>query len=459
MAQETELKKDLKTRHITMISIGGVIGAGLFVGSGNIILQTGPAALLSYVIAGLIIVLIMRMLGEMAVVNPDSGSFSTYANNAIGHWAGFMIGWLYWFNWVIIVAIEASLLGQMTNMWFPFIPVWVASAAFPILMMLTNIFSVKSYGEFEYWLATIKVIAIIAFLLVGGAMVFGFFPGYESQGLAIINENGGFFSKGFFPVLLSVVFITYSLSGSEVAAIAVGESENPEKNIIRAINAVVWRLLLFFVGSVALLILIIPQDNEKLLATPYASVFDIAGLPAAGTIMNIIVFISLMSVMNSGLYTASRMVYSLSLKGHAPKIITKVSKKGSPYTALILCVVMAYIFMMFKVISPNGIFNFLANASGGVSLLMYIMVAVSHIILRKRIEKTNPEALKVKMWLFPFLSYVTIIMITVIYVAQVFIESMRLQFFLTSGLAIFSVIAYFLFVYKKEQIQHKSKSA
>ncbi|MEH6943084.1 amino acid permease [Bacillus sp. JJ722] len=449
--QNTELKKNLKTRHVTMISIGGVIGAGLFVGSGNIILQTGPAALLSYLLAGLIVVLVMRMLGEMAVVNPDSGSFSTYANNAIGPWAGYMIGWLYWFNWVIIVAIEAVLLGEMVNMWFPSIPVWVASLVFPILLMSTNVFSVKAYGEFEYWLATIKVVAIIAFLCVGVAMIMGFIPGYESQGFSVITENGGFFSQGFFPVLLSVIFITFSLSGSEVAAIAAGESENPEKNIIRAINAVVWRLLLFFVGSVAILVMVIPQDDKKLLATPYASVFDIAGLPAAGTVMNLVVFISLMSVLNSGLYTASRMVYSLSLKGQAPKILTKVNRRGAPIPALVLSVIVAYIFTMFKFISPNGVFSFLANASGGVSLLMYIIVAVSQIRLRRRMEKTNPEALKVKMWLFPFLSYATIIVIGGIFIAQAFIESMRMQFILTSGLAICTVISYFLFIRKNEQ--------
>lgn len=453
MAQSTELQKNLKTRHVTMISIGGVIGAGLFVGSGNIIMDSGPGALISYILAGLIVVLVMRMLGEMAVVNPDSGSFATYANKAIGPWAGYTIGWLYWFNWVIIVAIEAGLIGQMVNMWFPAIPVWVASVVFPALMMATNVFSVKAYGEFEYWLAAMKITAIIAFLIVGVAMILGFIPGYEPQGFSVITENGGLFPKGFFPVLLSVIFITFSLSGSEVAAIAAGESENPEKNIIKAINAVVWRLLLFFVGSVAIIVMIIPYNDEKALATPYASVFNIAGLPAAGTIMNIVIFISLMSVLNSGLYTSSRMIYSLALKGHAPKILTKVNRRGAPMGALVLSLIFAYIFTMFKFLSPNGIFSFLANASGGVSLLMYIIVAISHIRLRRGLEKTNPAALKVKMWLFPYLSYFTIIVMTGIFIAQAFISSMRMQFILTSALAVCTVISYFLFVRKKEKVE------
>ncbi len=453
MAQTTELHKDLKTRHVTMISIGGVIGAGLFVGSGTIVMDSGPGALVSYMIAGLIVVLIMRMLGEMAVVNPDSGSFSTYANNAIGPWAGYTIGWLYWFNWVIIVAIEAGLIGGMIHMWFPSIPAWAAGVIFPALMMLTNVFSVKAYGEFEYWLATMKVAAIIVFLIVGAVMLLGFFPGYEPQGLSVITDHGGLFPNGFLPVLLSVIFITFSLCGSEVAAIAAGESENPEKNIMRAINAVVWRLMLFFVGSVAIIVMIIPYDNEKLLATPYASVFNIAGLPAAGTIMNIVIFVSLMSVLNSGLYTSSRMLYSLSLKGQAPKAFAKVNRSGAPIGALVVSLIVAYIFTLFRFVSPNGIFSFLANASGGVSLLMYIIIAISHIRLRRRMEAANPQGLKVKMWLFPYLTYATIIAIAGIFIAQAFIDSMRMQFILTSALAICTIISYFLFIRKKEEVE------
>ncbi|MFK2827057.1 amino acid permease [Bacillus sp. B190/17] len=450
--QNNNLKHGLKTRHVTMISIGGVIGAGLFVGSGTMIMSAGPGALLSYIIAGLIIVLIMRMLGEMAVVNPDSGSFSTYAHQAIGPWAGFTIGWLYWFNWVIIVTIEATLLGEMVNNWFPSVPVWAASVVFPVLMTITNIFSVKVYGEFEYWLASIKVIAIVIFLGLGAAIIFGLVPGVEVQSFSTLATVDTFFSNGFLPVILGVIFITFSLSGSEVAAIAAGESENPEKNIIRAINAVVWRLLLFFIGSVAVIIMVIPQGSEHLLKTPFASVFDMAGLPAAGQVMNFVIFISLLSVLNSGLYTSSRMVYSLSKKGSAPKFLSNVNKRGIPIWALATSLFFAYVFTMFKFIAPNTLFVFLANSSGGVTIIMYIFIAFSHIRLRRRLEGTNPGALKVKMWLFPYLTYATIIVLFAIFAAQAFIGSMRLQFFLTSILTILVVGSYFLFYHKKEDI-------
>lgn len=451
---DNELQHSLKTRHVTMISIGGVIGAGLFVGSGTIINSTGPGALLSYIIAGLLIVLVMRMLGEMAVINPDSGSFSTYAHQAMGPWAGFTIGWLYWFNWVIIVAIEATLLGSMVNNWFPSIPVWSASMIFPILMTITNIFSVKVYGEFEYWLAFIKVTAIIVFLALGAAIILGLVPGVQAQSIATMIEKDAFLPYGFMPVLLSVIFITFSLSGSEVAAIAAGESVDPHKNIIRAINAVVWRLLLFFVGSVFVLIMVIPPGSEDLLLTPYASVFELAGLPAAGHVMNMVIFISLLSVLNSGLYTSSRMLFSLSKKGDAPRFLAGVNAKGVPIWALAMSVIFAYIFTMFKFVSPNGVFVFLANSSGGVTMIMYIFIALSHMSLRRKMEKNSPEKLKIKMWFFPYLTYATILLLAVIFAAQAFIDSMRLQFLLTSLLTMLVIGSYFLFNNKKESVPH-----
>ena len=261
-------------------------------------------------------------------------------------------------------------------------------------MTITNVFSVKVYGEFEYWLAFIKVSAIVIFLCLGAAIIFGFVPGVKAQGLSSMIADGGIFPHGIIPVLLSVIFITFSLSGSEVAAIAAGESENPQKNIIRAINAVVWRILLFFVGSVAILIMVIPQGAEDLLQTPYTSVFNLAGLPAAAQVMNIVIFISLLSVLNSGLYTSSRMLYSLSQKGDAPSFLSRVNKRGVPIWALAASLFFAYLFTLFKFVSPDKLFVFLANSSGGVTMIMYIFIAFSHIRLRRKMERKIRSNLK-----------------------------------------------------------------
>ncbi|MFC7393632.1 amino acid permease [Scopulibacillus cellulosilyticus] len=449
--QQKKLNNDLKTRHVTMIAIGGVIGSGLFVGSGDIIKSAGPSAILSYLIACLIVVLVMRMLGEMAAVNPDSGSFSTYAYQAIGPWAGYTIGWLYWFNWVIIIAIEATITGTMIHDWFPLIPSWAGTLALPVLMTITNMYSVKSYGEFEYWISFIKVITIIVFLCLGIAMIFGIVPGVKSPGISNLTGDGGFIPKGFFPVLLSVVFIMFSLSGSEVAAIAAGESENPKKNVVKAINSVVWRLLIFFVFSVAILVIIIPWNDTQALKYPYASVFRMANIPAAAQIVNIVVFSSAVSIINSGIYTSSRMLYSLAQKGDAPSVLLRLTKKGVPVWAVLTCVFFSYVCTMFKFLSPNTLYVFLANSSGGVTILMYLFVAFSHLRMRKKAERNNPESLKVKMWLFPYLTYFTIIILLFIFIAQAFIDSMRLQFILTSLITIIAVGSYLLFYQKKNR--------
>ncbi|CAM5479566.1 GABA permease OS=Lysinibacillus sphaericus OX=1421 GN=gabP PE=4 SV=1 [Lysinibacillus sphaericus] len=262
------LQKSLKTRHITMISIGGVIGTGLFVGTGKNILSTGSAAVISYAIACLLIVLIMQMVGEMAAgeialgeksgQSGELGSFASYAGKYIGPWAGFTVGWLYWASWVFIVGLEAALIGGMLHNWFPFIPIWVGSVGITLLMTIINIYSVKSFGEFEYWLSFIKVTAIIIFLVVGTAMIFGIWPNYEPKGLGILTAFGGFAPNGVVPIFTAIVFVIFSICGAEVAAIAAAESENPAKNIVRAIRNVVFRLGLFFVGSVAIMVMIIP---------------------------------------------------------------------------------------------------------------------------------------------------------------------------------------------------------
>lgn len=451
VSQKNELRKDLKTRHITMISIGGVIGAGLFVGTGGLIKSAGPGAVLSYLIGGILVVLVMRMLGEMAAVNTDSGSFSTYAGQALGKWAGYTIGWLYWFNWIIIIAFEATLAGAIIHEWLPSIPLWIGSLLLTLLMTVSNIYSVKIFGEFEYWLACIKVGTIIIFLCVGVAMILGFVPGIESPGVSNLTGIGGFLPNGFLPVLLGVVFVAFLISGSEVAAIAAGESENPEKNVIKAINSVVWRLLLFFVGSVAILVTVLPWNDAELLKTPYASVFDLAGLPAAAQIMNIVVLTSLLSVLNSGVYTGSRMLYSLAQKGEAPRLFLKVNKRGVPVGAIWACVFFAIVCTVLKFVSPDKMFAFLANSSGGITIVMYIFIAFSHLRTRRKREKENPGSLKVKMWLFPYLTYITIGILFAIFIAQAFIDGMGSQFFLTSLIVVLVISSYFLLHYKRDR--------
>ena len=257
----TELHKGLKQRHLTMIAIGGVIGAGLFVGSGLVIKHTGPAAFLSYAITGVLIVLVMRMLGEMATANPSTGSFADYARRALGGWAGFSVGWLYWYFWVIVVGFEAVAGAKIITFWFD-APLWLLSLGLMLLMTVTNLFSVRSYGEFEYWFAGIKVFAIVAFLVLGTLFVVGLWPDKDLD-FSNLTNDGGLFPLGIGAIFSSIVVVIFSMVGAEIATIAAAESDDPERAIAKATNSVVIRIAIFFVGSLFLLAVIIPWNSQR----------------------------------------------------------------------------------------------------------------------------------------------------------------------------------------------------
>lgn len=453
--QMGKLQNSLKTRHITMISIGGVIGTGLFVGTGKNILSTGPAVIFSYLIACLIIVFIMQMVGEMASGelalgmnrngDPEMGSFASYASKYIGDWAGFTVGWLYWASWVFIVGLEAALIGGMINAWFPVIPIWAGSIGITLLMTIINVYSVKTFGEFEYWISFLKVTAIVVFLIVGTLMVLGVWPTFNPQGFGILFNHGGFAPLGLVPILTAIVFVIFSICGAEVAAIAAAESENPAKNIVRSIRNVVFRLALFFVGSVTLMVLILPWNDADNLAAPYANILRMAGLPIAAELMQIVIFVSLVSVLNSALYTSSRMLLSMSQQGDAPKFFSKInSKRGAPVPSIIGSTIVAYICAMLYFISPDVIFYFLGNCVGGLMIIVYIFIAISQLRFRKEFLKWNEKKLPIRMWLFPYLTYGTIFLLVAVYISQLFIESLQSQFYLSTAVFVSSIALFFV---------------
>lgn len=450
--ENQQLKKDLKIRHITMISIGGVIGAGLFMGSGAVIHSAGPGAIISYALAGLLVIFVMRMLGEMASVNPTSGSFSTYAREAIGPWAGYTIGWLYWFFWVIVIAIEATAGAANIQYWFPELPSWLLSLILTVLLTLTNVYSVKSYGEFEYWFSIIKVATIVLFLLLGLSVIFGIVPGVQSPGLSNLTGHGGFMPNGFGSVLLGITVVIFSFMGTEIVAVAAGESSEPERAVRTATNSVIWRILIFYVGSIAIVATLLPWNSANILKSPFVAVLEHVGIPAAAQIMNFIVLTAVLSCLNSGLYTNSRMLYGMAKAGDAPKIFLKLNKNGVPVYAVLCGTVFAYVGVIFNYISPDKVFLFLVNSSGGIALLVYLVIAFSHLRMRRTVEKTNPDALKVKMWLYPYLTYVTILGIVAVLVAMIFIDSLRTQVLLTLLIAVLVVGSYFLLHPKKTNV-------
>ncbi|HYI59508.1 MAG TPA: amino acid permease [Microlunatus sp.] len=415
-AAPTELKKGLKQRHLTMIAMGGVIGAGLFVGSGVVIGSAGPGAFLSYAITGLLIIMVMRMLGEMAVANPSTGSFADYSRNAMGAWAGFSTAWLYWYFWVIVVGFEAVAGAAVIQFWLPGIPLWVLSLILMVLMTATNLFSVKSFGEFEFWFAGIKVAAIVVFLVLGGLFVLGLWPNKDMD-FSNLTAHGGFLPLGPGAIFSAIVVVIFSMVGAEIATIAAAESPDPARAIARATNSVIVRIAIFFVGSIFLLAVILPWNSPELETSPYVSAFRTMGIPYADHIMNAVVLTAVLSCLNSGLYTASRMLFVLSARREAPLGLMRVSRSGVPRAAILFSSIIGFLSVIAAAISPDRVFAFLLNSSGAVILFVYLLIAISQVILRRR---TTPDKLVVRMWLFPVLSIIVIAAIIAVLVQMAF---------------------------------------
>ncbi|MEU1803347.1 amino acid permease [Streptomyces sp. NPDC019937] len=407
------LQAGLKNRHLSMIAIGGVIGAGLFVGSGAGIAAAGPAILLSYALVGALVVLVMRMLGEMAAADPVSGSFSSYADRALGRWAGFTIGWLYWFFWVVVLAVEATAGAAILTGWVPAVPQWAWALIVMVVLTATNLFSVGSYGEFEFWFAGIKVVAIAVFIVVGGLAVFGLLPGGSggAVGTANLTGHGGFLPNGPGAVLTGVLMVVFSFMGSEIVTLAAAESANPRKAVARATNSVIWRIAVFYLGSIAIVVTLLPWNSPEVKASPYVAVLDHIGIAHAGQLMDVIVLTAVLSCLNSGLYTASRMAFSLGGRGDAPKSFSRTTGRGVPATAILASVVFGFVAVFFNYAYPDTVFQFLLNSSGAVALFVWLVICFSQLRMRRVLERESPERLTVKMWAYPYLTWVTIGMI------------------------------------------------
>lgn len=423
------LQHSLKQRHMTMIALGGVIGAGLFVGSGVIIQSAGPAAVISFLITGVLVVLVMRMLGEMAVALPAVGSFYEYARLAwgknvfVGDLAGFLTGWMYWYFWVIVVALEAVAGATLIQFWLPDVPAWIISLVLIVVLTATNLFSVKSFGEFEFWFASIKVAAIVVFLFLGTLFLLGMWP-TESPGLTNLWAHGGFAPNGIAPILTGAVAATGFYFGAEIVTIAAAECAEPKKAVARATNSVITRVLVFYVGSVLLVVAIVPWSSTGI-ATPYVSALGAMGVPAVAQIMNAVVLTAVLSALNSGVYASSRMLFALTKRGDAPKSLAKLSRSGVPVRAILFGTLFGYASVVMSYISPDTVFAFLVNSYGTVAIFVYVLIAISQLRLRARLEREAPERLIVRMWAYPYLTYLAIFGMVGIVVAMAFIPDQR----------------------------------
>ncbi|MFE7117720.1 amino acid permease [Streptomyces sp. NPDC057654] len=427
------LAAGLKQRHMTMLGLGGVIGAGLFVGSGAGIAVAGPGIVVSYLIAGALAMLVMRMLGEMSAAMPASGAFSVHAERALGRWAGFSVGWLYWFLLVVVLAVEATGAAQIANGWVPSVPQWAWVLLFMVVFTCANLAAVRNFGEFEFWFATLKVTAIILFLALSLLAIFGVLPDTHAVGLTNLTGQGGFLPNGWSGVTSGVLAVVFAFGGLEVVTIAAAESDDPGRAVGRAVRSAVWRILFFYVGSMLVIVALLPWSSMRPGKSPYVAVLDAIGVPAAGQIMNIVVFVALLSALNANLYGSSRMVFSLAERGEAPRSLLAVSGGGVPRRAVLASVAFGFVSVLLNLKWPDSIFQYLLNAVGAVLLFVWGLIAASQLRLRRRLERELPDRLTLRMWGFPWLTWAALAAMATVLVLMLFDDSARPQLLWSAG--------------------------
>lgn len=384
----TKLKRKLKSRHLTMISLGGSIGTGLFLASGGAIHSAGPGgALLAYALIGVMVYFLMTSLAEMAAYMPVAGTFSTYATKFVDPALGFALGWNYWYNWAITIAAELSAATIIMKFWFPHTPSIVWSAACLLIMFLLNYLSVKGFGEAEYWFAIIKVVTVIAFIIVGALMIFGIMGG-KAIGFHNLTIADGPVHGGFLAVLGIFMAAGFSFQGTELLGFAAGESEDPEKTIPHAVKSVFWRILLFYILAIFVIGLLIPFTDSRLTAdditmSPFTIVFQRAGIAFAASVMNAIILTAVLSAGNSGMYASTRMLWELARDGKAPKFLGKLNKRGVPVNALIVTALVGTVAFLASFFGDGAVYNWLLNASGLSGFIAWLGIAISHYRFRR----------------------------------------------------------------------------
>lgn len=461
-----EIKRSLKTRHVSMIALGGSIGTGLFVASGSAISSAGPGgALVAYIAIGLMVYFLMTSLGEMATYLPVTGSFATYAGRFVDPALGFAMGWNYWFNWAITVAVDVSTSAIVLKYWFPHVPSWIFSLIVLAVIFLINALSVKSFGETEYWLAMIKVVTVLVFLVVGMLTIFGIMGGHATYLENFTYKKAPF--VGGIPAILSVFVVAgFSFQGTELIGITAGESATPEKSIPKAIRQVFWRILLFYILSIFVIACLIPYTSPNLLGSeatdiaisPFTLVFKRAGLASAAAVMNAVILTSVISAANSGMYASTRMLFALSETKDAPKVFSQVNKRGIPMPALLGTTFVALLTFLSSVSkSGDQIYTFLVSASGLTGFIAWVGIAISHYRFRRAFKAQGHDLneLRYRAKWFPFGPLMALVLCILVIIGQDLKSFANLDW-QAIGVTYMSVPLFLvLFIYYK--LKHKTK--
>ncbi|MEK5175868.1 amino acid permease [Heyndrickxia sp. FSL W8-0496] len=422
-----ELHRGLEERHITLMSLGACIGVGLFLGSAQTIELAGPAILVAYVIAGAMMFIIMRALGEMAIQNPVAGSFSRYAQEYLGPLAGFLTGWNYWFLWVVTCMAEITAVGVYMDLWFPDVPRWIWALAALVIMTLVNLITVKAYGEFEFWFALIKIVAIIAMIVIGLMIIlFGFGNGGIATGISNLWKHGGFAPNGIKGILMSLQMVMFAYLGIEMLGVTAGEAKNPEKTISRAVNSVFWRILIFYVGALFVIMSIYPWNEIGTSGSPFVMTFEKIGIRQAAGIINFVVLTAALSSCNSGIFSTGRMLFNLAEQNQAPTSLKKVSKSGVPSLAIVLSAAALLIGVILNYLVPEKVFTWVTSISTFGAIWTWAMILLSQLKYRKNLSAEEKAKIKFKAPFWPYGSYIALAFLIMVVILMGFFPDTRI---------------------------------
>ncbi|KQU63257.1 D-alanine/D-serine/glycine permease [Bacillus sp. Leaf406] len=451
-----ELHRGLEARHIQMIALGGTIGVGLFMGSASTIQWTGPSVLLAYAIAGIFIFFIMRAMGEMLYVEPSTGSFATFGHKYIHPLAGYMTAWSNWFQWVIVGMAEIVAVGAYMQYWFPDLPAWIPGIIAMVILGAANLISVKSFGEFEFWFALIKIITIVLMIFAGiGLIFFGLGNGGDAIGLSNLWANGGFFAGGWSGFFFALSLVVAAYQGVELIGITAGEARDPKNTITKAIQSIIWRILIFYIGAIFVIVTVYPWNELNAIGSPFVATFAKVGITAAAGVINFVVITAAMSGCNSGIYSAGRMLYTLGVNGQAPKSFTKLSRNGVPLLGTIGVMIGLGIGVILSYIAPENLFVYVYSSSVLPGMVPWFVILISQIRFRK-IKGAELDDHPFKMPFAPVTNYLTLAFLVAVLVGMWFNDDTRMSLIVGIVFLALVTISYFAFgIGKKVPLEEK----
>ncbi|MEO4052565.1 amino acid permease [Solibacillus sp. CAU 1738] len=425
-----QLKRELKNRHVQLIAIGGTIGTGLFLGSGKAIALAGPSIILAYLIVGIAVFFVMRALGELLLSNAGYTTFTDFATEYIGPWAGYVTGWTYWFCWIMTAMADIIAVGVYTQYWFD-IPQWVPALGCLVILLFLNLLTVKLFGELEFWFALIKIITIIALIAIG---IFMLITGFETGTGKVSVENlwayGGFFPNGIAGFLMAFQMVVFAFVGVELVGVTAAETANPKKNIPSAINKIPMRILLFYVGALFVILCINPWNTMSASSSPFVQVFSLIGIPIAAGIINFVVLTSAASAGNSGLFSTSRMLFNLGKNKQASKSFAKLNKNSVPSNALVVSTIVVSIGALLSKLMPENAFSIVTTISAICFIWVWSIILISHIIYKRKRPKLHKSSI-FKAPFTPFINYVVLAFFLFLLIVMFFTPSTRQALLLT----------------------------